>query len=640
MPDFGYAGEILKVNLSNRKITKLPTADYAEKYIGGRGIAARLYWEMVPPNAKVADPENCFICASGPVAGFPGFAGGRWVACGKSALLEQEAFTYSNLGGSWGVRLKYAGYDGIAVQGKAEKPLYLWIHDGAVEIKDASHLWSKTTFETSDLLKAELGKGTSLLTIGPAAENGIAFATIFAEQGASGSGGIGSTMGSKNLKAIVVAGENKPSAADPAALRLLADRIRKTGKPEPVRPFWVIPGFTKAQACYGCGLGCTRQTYTGTDGRIYKSLCQATIVYAKPVMGYSGPQRDVRYLADRLCDAYGFDTIVMEGLIGLLGACHREGLLREEDTGLPLAKFGSAEFIESLTRKIAFREGFGDTLARGTIATAAAIGSGAEKLLSNFIANRGSEAKDYDPRLFITTALLYATEPRRPIQQLHEQSRLLRIWLTGRQGEKGAVLSTAYFREAAARFWGSELAADFSTYEGKAVAARKIQDRSYAKESLVLCDFNWPMIWVNYKGGHVGYPALESRIYKAITGKETDEAGLNKIGERIFNLQRAINLRQGWAGRKDDCILDYLFEVPLKEGELFFDPECLLPGPGGEVISRKGKVVDREAFEKMKDEYYTLRGWDTVTGLPTKARLEELQLGDVAADLQKRGLVK
>jgi aldehyde:ferredoxin oxidoreductase len=202
------------------------------------------------------------------------------------------------------------------------------------------------------------------------------------------------------------------------------------------------------------------------------------------------------------------------------------------------------------------------------------------------------------------------------------------------------VLSTAYFREAAARFWGSELAADFSTYEGKAVAARKIQDRSYAKESLVLCDFNWPMIWVNYKGGHVGYPALESRIYKAITGKETDEAGLNKIGERIFNLQRAINLRQGWAGRKDDRILDYLFEVPLKEGELFFDPECLLPGPGGEVISRKGKVVDREAFEKMKDEYYTLRGWDTVTGLPTKARLEELQLGDVAADLQKRGLVK
>ena len=227
MPDFGYGGEILKIDLSDGKINKLPTADYADKYIGGRGIAARLYWEMVPPHAKASDPDNCLICASGPVAGFPGFAGCRWVACGKSALMEPESFSYSNLGGSWGVRLKYAGYDGIVVQGKSEKPLYLVIHDGKVEIKDASHLWGKTTFETIDLLKAELGKGVSVLTIGPAAENAVVFATIFAEQGASGSGGIGSTMGSKNLKAIVVAGDKRPVAADPAALSQLADRVRK-----------------------------------------------------------------------------------------------------------------------------------------------------------------------------------------------------------------------------------------------------------------------------------------------------------------------------------------------------------------------------------------------------------------------------
>jgi aldehyde:ferredoxin oxidoreductase len=639
MPDFGYAGEILKVDLSDGKITILRTADYADKYIGGRGIAARLYWEMVPPNARAADPENCLICASGPVAGFPGFAGSRWVACGKSALLDQEAFTYSNLGGSWGVRLKYSGYDGLVVQGKAEKPVYIFIHDGSVEIKDASHLWGKTTFEAVDLLKAELGQGASVLTIGPAAENGISFATIFAEQGASGSGGIGSTMGSKNLKAIVVAGENKPSAADPAGLRVLADRVRKMRdfKPEP-RP-WMIPGFTRTQACYGCGIGCDRQTYPGKDGRSYKALCQATIVYEQPAKAYSGPQIEVQQLANRLCDAYGLDTAVMQGLIDFLGACYRAGILREEESGLPLAKFGSAEFIEALTRKIAFREGFGDTLARGTIAAAASLGEGAKKLLSDFVATRGSETKDYDPRLFITSGLLYATEPRRPIQQLHEQSNILRMWLGWLGKQPNAFFTTADFREAAKRYWGSELAADFSTYDGKALAAKKIQDRTYTKESLVLCDFKWPMIWAKYEGGHVGDPTLENRLYTAITGKETDEAGLNKIGEKIFNLQRAILLRQGWAGRKDDRLLDYLFEVPLRKGELFISRDCLTPGHDGEVISQEGKTADRAAFEKLKDEYYLLRGWD-INGLPTKARLEELKLIDVAADLQKRGLIK
>ncbi|MGD0795071.1 MAG: aldehyde ferredoxin oxidoreductase N-terminal domain-containing protein [Dehalococcoidales bacterium] len=637
MPDFGYGGEILKIDLSAGKTDKLPTADYSDKYIGGRGIAARLYWEMVPPHIKASDPDNALICASGPVAGFPGFAGCRWVTCGKSALREPESFSYSNLGGSWGVRLKYAGYDGIVVQGKSERPSYLVIHDGKVEIKDASHLWGKTTYETIDLLKAELGKGVSVLTIGPAAENAVVFATILAEQGASGSGGIGGTMGSKNLKAIVVAGDKRPLAADPATLSQLADRVRRMRDDKGAASPWVMPGFTKPQACYGCGLGCERQSYHGEDGRSYKSLCQATIVYAQPNMSR---ERAVQLLATRLCDAYGLDTAVMQGLIDLLGACYRQGLLQEKETGLPLAKFGSAEFIQALSRSIAFREGFGATLARGTIATAAAIGGEAQKMLHEFVATSGSETKDYDPRLFITSGLLYATEPRRPIQQLHEQSWPVRLWTSWQRGAEGAYFSTADFREAAVRFWGGELAADFSTYAGKALAAKKIQDRTCAKESLVLCDFKWPKIWGNFENGHVGDPTLESQIYTAITGKQMDETTLNRAGERIFNLQRVIQLRQGRAGRQDDTLLDYLFEVPLRKGELFVSRDCLLPGRDGEVISREGKTVDREAFEKLKDEYYALRGWDTASGLPIKEKLEVLGLGDVAADLQRRGLLK
>lgn len=139
----GYAGQILKVDLSANKASKLSTSDYADRFIGGKGIAARLYWELVPPQTRAFEPENCFICVNGPLAGFTGFASSRWLACGKTAAGDPESFSWGNLGGSWGVKLKYAGYDGLVVQGKAEKPVYLYIHDGKVEIKDASTLWEK-----------------------------------------------------------------------------------------------------------------------------------------------------------------------------------------------------------------------------------------------------------------------------------------------------------------------------------------------------------------------------------------------------------------------------------------------------------------------------------------------------------------
>ena len=144
MPEHGYAGEILTVDLSDGTVTKLPTADYTDTYIGGHGIATRLYWEMVPPEAKAFDPENCLICASGPVTGFPGFAGFRWKIFATSPLGDPESFSYCNLGERWGAWLKYAGYDALVVQGKADKPVYLYINDGTVEIRDATHLgdWS------------------------------------------------------------------------------------------------------------------------------------------------------------------------------------------------------------------------------------------------------------------------------------------------------------------------------------------------------------------------------------------------------------------------------------------------------------------------------------------------------------------
>jgi aldehyde:ferredoxin oxidoreductase len=151
---FGYAGEILKVNLSDGKITKLPTLNYAEKFLGGRGVAARIYWEMVLPQVKAYDPENCLIAMTGPVTGFSGIpGGGRWQICGKSPFMEPEVFSCANLGERWGTWLKYAGYDGLVVQGRAEKPSYIYISNGYVEIRNASNLWGKSSFEAGDDLK-------------------------------------------------------------------------------------------------------------------------------------------------------------------------------------------------------------------------------------------------------------------------------------------------------------------------------------------------------------------------------------------------------------------------------------------------------------------------------------------------------
>jgi len=638
MTEFGYAGEILKVDLSDGNITRLPTAPYTDRFLGGRGMAVKIYWDMVPVQTRAFDPENCLIYATGPATGFHRLGGCRWQVCGKSHIMEPEVFSYANLGERWGAFLKYAGFDGLIVQGKSDSPVYIYIHDGTIAIKDAPHLWGKTSFEACDDLKAELGNDVTVLTIGPAAENLVSFASMLTDDGASGASGLGSVMGSKKLKAIAVAGDKRPKAADPTRLNNLADKILQMRKDTWKNWLNDMPERTRLRACYGCGIGCFRRSYT-KDSRRYKFFCQATHAYAGHAHRYSQKDAaDVTLLATRLCDIYGLDTTVIQPLIDWLDNCYKEGILREESTGLPLSRIGSAEFIETLTRKISLREGFGDLLAEGMIRAAAKLDKRAQKLLNASILTRASETKDYDPRLVLTNTLLYSTEPRRPINQVHELTHALWLWCNWMRKDEGAFLSTNDFLTVARNFWGGDAAADLSTYEGKALAAKKIQDRAYAKESLILCDFLWPIIWVRFADDHTGDPTMESQVLSAITGKEIDETGLNKIGERVFNLQRAILLRQGWGGRQGDRLLDYLHDEPLEM--VFFDPDCIVPGKNGEIVSRKGAKIDRKNFENLKSEYYSLRGWDVPSGLPTEKKLKELGLSDVAADLKTRDLLR
>jgi len=650
MAIYGYAGKILRADLSSGSASTVSTIDYSDRFLGGRGIAARIYWDEVTPEISAFDAENRLIFISGPLCGVSAIGGSRWEVCGKGPATPAR-FCYGNLGGRWGAALKFAGYDGIVVEGKSDKPVYLFIHDDTVEFRDASALWGKGAIEAREMLKGELGSSVRVVSIGPAAENMAVMATLLAENDASGSGGLGAVMGSKKLKAVVVkSGGEGVKVAQPDRLQKLIGQYRelKRGFPtdgweylsrwsrDPTSEPRLMPGpEMKKEPCYGCLGRCARKAYVSSDGKKGKFICHAAFFYQPWVDKHYGGWNDVAFQATKLCDSYGLDAVAIDLMISWLHLCYQAGILTDESTGIPISTIGSAEFIESLVKKISLREGFGDLLAQGIHRAAEAVGGAAREQvgLAGHLCEPGYHP--YGPRLYITNALPYAMEPRIPIQQLHEVGLIMAKWSAGTRGL--TAISTDVVRGVARKFWGSELAADFSTYEGKALAAKKIQDREYAKECLGLCDYLWPIMDSPYSRDPPGDPGLESQILSAVTGNEIDEDELNTTGERVFNLQRAILVREGHRGRESDVLPDAWHTVPLKIG--FPNTECLVPGKDGQPVSRKGAVVDRERFEKMKDEYYQVRGWDVASGLQTKAKLQELGLDKIARDLEGRGLL-
>ncbi len=636
---YGYAGKILRIDMSSGAVNHMPTMDYANRFLGGRGIAAKIYWDEVPPEVKAFDPENRLVFALGPLAGFRGVSGTRWQICGKSALTTPEYFNYCNLGGDWGAQLKLAGYDALVVQGRSEKPVYILIQDEEVEIRDASALWGKSTVETREILKEELGSPVKVVAIGPAGENMVTFASVLADRDASGSSGLGAVMGSKNLKAVAVRGSGKVNAADPQKYKEMATYARELRRGFGMG---ITPGTDqgmklKKDYCYGCTGGfCFRSTYEASNGKVGKYMCGSATFYVLRARKYYGEWNEVPFFANMICNEYGVDTHQIDVMMQWLAKCYQAGILTEGNTGIPLSKQGSIEFIETLVRKVGLREGFGDVLAQGTIRAAGAVGQGAKELLTDYITESGHFALIESPRMYISTGLLYAMEPRQPMSQLNELGSL-NLWLMWVYKQDGAFVSNDVLRAIGKRLLGSEEAVDFTSYDGKALAAKMIQDRECAKDSLILCSYLFPIMFSGNTADHVGDPTVESKILSAVTGGDIDEDGLNRIGERILNLQRAILAREGHRGRACDKISEYNYTKPLKFD--LHNPELLSPGRGDEVVSKKGAVLDREKFEQVKDEYYGLRGWDVGTGLQTRAKLEELGLGDIVEDLERRGLL-
>lgn len=644
--EHGYAGNILRVDLSSGTITRVPTVNYADRFLGGRGIGLKIYWDEVKPEISAYDPENRLMFLTGPAAGVsPGVAGTRWIVCGKSPSPYTDQFSYSNLGGDWGTELKFAGYDGVVVQGKADKPVYISVRDDDVELRDASHLWNKKTTEVRRMLKEELGSDTKVASSGPAGDNMVNLAVVFADHDASGTNGFGAVMGSKNLKAIAVKGSGQISVADPKRLEELSTYINdlhKASPPQPSPNVIAMPDKSEIDHCPGCDIGCEREVFEAKNGTKSKFICEPAYWYAIRAQRYHEREgiedwRDVPFMATVLCNEYGIDVNAVDAMVYWITRCYRNGILTDENTGIPLSKEGSLEYIDTLLRKLSYREGFGDKLANGTHRAAEEVGQGSDKFITDFMLNAGQNVA-YNPRFYILTGLLYAMEPRQPIQQLHEISSPFLRWVNWVDKRVNAYVTTDLLVGISKMFLGGEMAIDFSTYEGKAAAVKRIQDRVYAKESGILCDRSYPIRSTELTDNHLGDPTVESQVISAITGRDLDEEGLNKIGERLFNLQRAIRAREVGV---DDVLPDHCFDMPQRR--VFGNPNFwALKKENGKWVtySKRDPVLDRDKFDGMKKELYQLRGWDVETGLQTKEKLQELELGDIIDELDKHGLVK
>jgi aldehyde:ferredoxin oxidoreductase len=634
---YGLMGKILHVKLNHCEITQFPTGPYADLYLGGRGIASRLYWERVKPNIKAFDPENWLIFMTGPLVATGVQGASRLSVVGKSPMTLPEGYCYGNIGGFIGPELKKAGFDGIVIEGCAPRPMYLWIHDNEAELLDASSLWGQGVYRVRDDLQQTHGEKVKMVTTGVAGERKVRTAVLVASHDSTVSAGFGAVMGSKNLKAIVVRGTGRPSVADPEKLKELnrytkhiSKRFRLSTPPSLIGHEMVVECIGKGD-CYQCGLECIRGRYRTTTGKEGYRKCQSMEVYMPWKFSKKDEPVDTFFDAPTLCNEYSICTFEIRNMIEWLYACYRSGYLNEEETGLPLSEIGTREFLERLLHLVAYRKGFGDILAEGLVRVGKQVSDRAREMLTHSVVPIGWG--DWQPpRAFFTHGLLNAMEPRMHMPLLHQMSHLRARWQAHLAQPHLSPVTSKVFKAAAKLFWGSEEAANLSGYEGKALAAKKIQDRMVMIESLGLCSFAWPIMDSFNTPDHVGDPTLEGKIFYAVTGIAGEE--LDQYAERVFNLQRAILVREGWGVPQYDPIAEYNFTEPLTTDPI--GRELIIPGPGEEVSSTVGNILDRDKFRSMLKEYYRLRGWDPETGLPLPETLAALGLGDLATTFLTR----
>ncbi|KXG76634.1 putative oxidoreductase YdhV [Fervidicola ferrireducens] len=597
---FGWKGTILRVNLTEGSIKKesLDLKD-AHMYIGGRGLGVKILTDEVDPGIEPLSPENKLIFMTGPLTGTMAASPGRYEVVAKAPLTG--TIGGANSGGHFGPELKFAGYDGIIFEGRAEKPVYLWINDDHVELRSAEHLWGKNTFETTDQLLKETAEDARVACIGPAGEKLVLFATVMNDKHrAAGRSGMGAVMGSKNLKAVVVRGTKSVDVADPEAFyKACVDARRKlkehpvtgTGLPMygteilinilnqvgalPTRN-WRDGGYfeyaeeisgealrekylVRNKGCFGCSIGCGRVTRV-PEGK-YKSFGEGPEYEAGWALGASCGVRDLAAIckANFICNELGLDPITMGATIACTMEMYEKGIISKEEIGME-APFGNADAIVELTRMTGLREGFGDKLAEGSYRLASSYG---HPELSMSV--KKQEMPAYDARGIQGMGLEYATSNR------------------GGCHVRGYMTSPEIL--------GIPVKLDPLVTKDKAKWLKTFQDLTAVVDSAGICLFTTFAI---------GLPEI-SAMLKAAIGLDYSDEEVMKIGERIWNLERMFNLGAGFT-KADDTLPPRLLNEPLKTG------------------AGKGKVVE---LDVMLKEYYEVRGWNE-DGIPTDAKLEEL----------------
>ena len=649
----GWVGKILWVNLSNGSIRTLSTSDYGAHYIGGRGIAARLAWESIPRGVQALDPENLLMAFTGPLSGTTAPFSGRTSINGLSPQgWPHEWYGRSNLGGHWGPSLKYAGYDGLVIEGRAERPTYLYIDDEQVVLSDASHLWGLGTIDTQKALMAELGNDIRILTIGPAGERLSRIAVISTEtESAAGQGGFGAVMGSKNLKAIVVRGRGAVYVSQPQSFikhcKMIIEEVRNGNlfasgslDPERVRKF-----RQRYQACtQSCAvqcLGCRHYEVNGPlsgeklSGQFH---CVSVWFPGLPDTYYDWKiEFENAFEARHLTDNYGLNHWdLLLGIIPWLRDCAREGVLKEYN-GRKI-DFNDPEFWAYLLHSVAYREGMGEALAEGGRRAPELLGFGKEQADPLYAAwgsaghwdGHGDRGNRIVYPFWLTPALQWAVDVRDPLSSSHDYIGMTMHW--SQFSGMDRKLSWEAIQGVAERLYGSRASVDpLSDYEDKEIPAVWHGHRSVLKDSAtvddtifpVLLSYNSPDGWA--RAGDMDGKDFEYFLLTEATGMDLSPDDLELACERIFNLERAIQVRNHDRQRSDDeTVIPYFERVEWWENP-YLDEK---------------KRLDADKFRLLLDKYYRLRGWDVARGRPTAARLQRLGLQDVAQELSRTGLIE
>ncbi|HYN87713.1 MAG TPA: aldehyde ferredoxin oxidoreductase family protein [Ardenticatenaceae bacterium] len=646
---FGYHGRILRVNLTTGDLEiETPDESFYREYMGGGALGLYYLLKEMPAGVDPLGPDNMMVVSLSVLTGAAISGQSRMTINAKSPLTG--TIGDSQAGGFWPAEMKRAGFDAIVVKGASPTPVYLWLHDGAAELRDASHLWGKVTGEAEALIRAELGDPKiEVAQIGPAGENLVRFAAVInMSNRANGRTGMGAVMGSKKLKAIAVRGRQAPTVAHPDRLKALhklgmpnynsnpdMESLGVYGTAGVVLPQqwagglpthnYVTGVFDGAEAisgermaetilkerdtCYACVVRCKRvvEVDAPSNGASGKAKAGNGLKYVDAK--YGGPEYETvatfgSYCgvddlaaiakANEICNAYGMDTISCGATVAFAFECFERGTLTAADAGGLELTWGNAAAMVALTEQIARREGLGAILAEGSQRAAQTIGRGAERYV---VAVKGSEVPAHMPHVKASMGLIYAVNPYGADHQASEHD--------------------PYYEAGAGKLYHERLAeiglTDYTPSE--VMDANKVrytlvtQHAFSILDTLNLCQFDWGPAWQLYGMG----PTVE--VVRAVTGWEDvslDE--LMRLGAKRVTMLRAFNSREGFDRRHDT--------LPRRIVE-----EALIGGPN------EGAIFSQATLDAALDTYYHYAGWDVETGNPTRATLEDFNLGWVADQL-------